>query len=168
MRKSRRKRIDLNRPYLVAEPTGFPGVRIPLLSDEEREARGIPKAEFPPFETWSPEQQLAGRKLADALFELARTQALRLMLQEIERIPQDSQVGIDDVEPMAAARAIERIDAGEWKPEAWETHGLGSYVRLILEMFANRQVSILVPPAELKKAKRRMSRSAKAKRSKGA
>ncbi len=155
MPKANRMNPPGERPYLVAEPAGFPGLRIPLLSDEECRARGIPNAKFPPFESWSPEQQEAGRELADALFDLARPQALRLMLEEIERLPQDAEMNLADIEPMAAARGIVRVDAGQWKPEARETHGLDAYVRLILKMFADRRVSLLIPHEELKEASRR-------------
>lgn len=151
------------RPYLVAEPANFPGLRIPLLSDEECKAREVSKVTFPPFETWSPEQQEAGRKLAGILLDLARPQALRLMLEEIECLPQDGKINLADIEPMAAVRGIERINAGQWKPEARETHGLDGYILVILEMFADRRVSLLITPEELKKANRRRAKSEKPK-----
>lgn len=55
--------------YLTATFPNFPGVRVPLLSDEECKVRGIEPGKFPPFETWTPKQQAAGRKLADILGE---------------------------------------------------------------------------------------------------
>lgn len=85
---------------------------------------------------------------ATALLDLARPQALQLMLEEIERLPLDAVINEADIEPLAATRGIERMDAGEWKPRAKETHGLDAYVRLILELFAKREVSLLVPPDE--------------------
>ena len=139
------KVIDEGKPFLVAERSGFPGLRIPLLSDEDCKARGIPVVTFPPFETWTAEQQDAGRKLADALMRLAVPQALHLILEEMERLPPESKINVADLEPLAAARAMERVDAGRWKPGPRETHGLGSYVKVILEMFASRQVSLLCP-----------------------
>jgi hypothetical protein len=153
MRKSRPKTNNLAKPCLVAEPAGFPGVRIPLLSDEECKARGIQKAKLPPFDTWSPEQQEAGRKLAEALLNLALPQALQLMLEEIERLPPDTVINEADIELLAATRGIARIDAGSWKPGAKETHGLDTYVRQILEWFAKREVSLLNPTAKYSKVR---------------
>ena len=53
--------------YLVASFEKFPGLKVPLLSDEECKARGIEPPQWPPLETWSPEQQQAFRELQDIL-----------------------------------------------------------------------------------------------------
>jgi len=152
------------KPYLMAEPARFPGVRIPLLSDEECKARGIEKPKLPPFDAWSPEQQEAGRNLAEALLDLARPQAFRLMLEEIERLPPDTILDTGDIEPLAANRGIARMDAGEWKPGAKETHGLDEYVRLILGLFAARKVSLLSPPEKRVKSVRKVPKVGKYRR----
>jgi hypothetical protein len=49
--------------YSVAEPSGFPGVKIPLLSDEDCRARGIEPGRFPPRATWTQQQRDAADKL---------------------------------------------------------------------------------------------------------
>jgi len=86
------------------------------------------------------------------------------MLEEIERMPRDATISESDIEPMAAIRGIERIDSGKWKPGPRETFGLGVYVRLVLELFANRQVSLLIEPKELTKARQRALKSRKLRR----
>jgi hypothetical protein len=47
-----------NKPYLVATFEKFPGVRIPLLSDEECRARGIDKPTLPIFAHMTKEERL--------------------------------------------------------------------------------------------------------------
>lgn len=164
MAKSRSGGDAKTKSYLVAEPAGFPGIRIPLLSDEQCKARGIQKPKLPPFDTWSPEQQEAGRKLAEALTDLARHQALQLMLDEIERLPPDAVINEADIEPLAATRGIARIDAGKWKPGAKETHGLDTYVRLFLVMFAKREVSLLCDSKEQPKVRVRSKKKRRSER----
>lgn len=65
----------------MAKPAGFPGVRIPLLSDEECRARGIEPGRFPPRETWTQEQ----RDAADRLVEILLPHAYREALEAISR-----------------------------------------------------------------------------------
>ncbi len=69
----RRKRTSGE--YLVAEPAGFPGVRIPLLSDKECRARGIEPGGFPPRETWTQEQRDASDRLVEILLPHAHREA---------------------------------------------------------------------------------------------
>lgn len=164
MSKPESKKIAETKEILVAELSGFPGVRIPLLSDEECKARGIEKPKLPPFDTWPPEKQEAGRKLAEALLDLAWPQALQLMSDEIERLSADAKINVSDIEPAAATSGIARIDSGKWKPGPKQTYGLDAYIRLILDLFVKRQVSLLAP-LEVRtksgrgKAKARKSRS---------
>lgn len=110
--------------YLVAEFPNFPGVRIPLLSNEECKERGIEPGKFPPFSTWTPEQQTAGQKLAEILCEMAVSQAYRSMTNQLELMKQE---GCDkpDREKEAARRVQRQLEAGTWNPPAREdTYGL--------------------------------------------
>jgi hypothetical protein len=161
MSKSEPKESAEPKDFLVAEMPGFPGVRIPLLSDEECKARGIEKPKLPPFHTWPPEKQEAGRKLAEALMDLAWPQALQLMLDEIERLPPDAKMIVSDIEPAAATSGIARIDSGKWKPGPKQTHGLDAYVRAILVLFVTGQVSLLTPPDAHAKAGTRKEKARK-------
>jgi len=81
------RRMKADKGYLVAEPSGFPGVRIPLLSDEECRARGIKPGRFPPRETWTQAQRDAADQLAEILLPHAFQEALQVILAEIEREP---------------------------------------------------------------------------------
>lgn len=49
----------LDKPYLVATFENFPGVEVPLLSDDECRARGLRKPTFSPLAHLSPEERLA-------------------------------------------------------------------------------------------------------------
>jgi hypothetical protein len=109
--------------YLVAEFAGFPGVRIPLLSDEELKARGIEKQRLPPFETWTPEQQEAGRKLSEILGQMAVRQAFALVLHHLEQMQVEGYSSFD-FEQEAARRALAQLRAGKWKQGRNDTNGL--------------------------------------------
>jgi len=67
-----------------------------------------PKAEISPFDSCAPDQQKSGRDLAKALMDSAQSQALQLMLEEIERLPRDGDISESKIEPVAAIRAASR------------------------------------------------------------
>jgi hypothetical protein len=93
----------------VAKPSGFPGVEIPLLSDDECYARGIKPGRFPPRETWSQSQRDAADRLSEILLPRVLLEALQLILSEIERQPLDSSVPDSKIEQAAARRGIALI-----------------------------------------------------------
>jgi hypothetical protein len=62
-----------DRGNLIAEFPAFGGARIPLLSDEECRARGMPPGRLPPRETWTQAQ----RDAADRLIEILEPHVLR-------------------------------------------------------------------------------------------
>jgi len=105
--------------FLVAEFPDFPGVRIPLLTTEECKERGIEQGKFPPFSTWTPEQQDAGRTLADIPCEMAISQPYRSIAQQLELMAQE---GYDnaDFEKEAVPRVQKELGVGTWKPPARE------------------------------------------------
>lgn len=77
--------------YLVATLGKFPGVPIPLLSDEECRARGIKPGRLPPLDTWSKDQQ-------GALHELAMIVAEAAVRQQLGKQPHASATGQPRVE----------------------------------------------------------------------
>jgi hypothetical protein len=66
-KKSTKKAQTRSSRYHVATFEKFPGVEIPLLSEDECRARGIESGKLPPFDTWSPEQQAAFHELAEII-----------------------------------------------------------------------------------------------------
>jgi hypothetical protein len=68
-----------NKPYLVATIEKFPGVRIPLLSDEECRARGIDKPTLPIFAHMTKEERL---NALQPLITLLAEQSARDILDE--------------------------------------------------------------------------------------
>ena len=58
MTKQKQRAAGKDRSYLVATFANFPGVEIPLLSDEECQARGINKPAIPFFDHLTPEERL--------------------------------------------------------------------------------------------------------------
>jgi hypothetical protein len=118
--------------YLIATIEKFPGVQIPLLSDEECKARGIEKGTFPPIASWTPEQQAAGKRLGEALAELAVKQAMRCILQHLEAMIAEGYEGTDP-EKDAAIRAIEELKAGKWRASRDDTSGLESEMIIALQ-----------------------------------
>jgi hypothetical protein len=58
MMKPRQRGTRKDRSYLVATFANFPGVEMPLLSDEECQARGINKPAIPFFDHLTPEERL--------------------------------------------------------------------------------------------------------------
>jgi hypothetical protein len=109
------RRKNTNHGYLIAKPAGFPGVEIPLLSDQECRARGIEPGKFPPRESWTQEQRDAADRLADILRPHMVREALQVILAELERMPADSELPESEKERESARRGIELIDAGKWK-----------------------------------------------------
>jgi hypothetical protein len=80
---------------LVATFQNFPGVRIPLLSDEECKARRIERGKFPPLDTWTPEQQAAGRRFGKILADMAVKQAMHSMLRHLEAMQSENYLSLD-------------------------------------------------------------------------
>jgi hypothetical protein len=149
------RKATADRGYLVAEPSGFPGVRIPLLTDEECRARGIEPGRLPPRETWTQAQRDAADRLEEILLPHVYLEALRVILAEIEREPADSKIAEAEIEKIAARRGIALVDAGKWKQHDTWIHFPPSWVRQTLEMFAKGDLSLLDrrPPKRRRKRK---------------
>jgi hypothetical protein len=130
--------------YLIATFEKFPGVQIPLLSDEECKARGIEKGKFPPFDSWTPEQQAAGKRLGEALAQLAVKQAVRSMLRHLEAMIAERYEGTDP-ERDAALRAIAELEAGKWKATRDDTSGLESEMIIALQCIAEDRSGVAAP-----------------------
>ena len=145
--------------YLIAEPAGFPGLRIPLLSDEECRARGIEPVRFPPRETWTQAQRDAADRLVDILLPHAYLEALFVMQAEIEREGTDSKIPEAELETIAATRGIALIDAGKWKQRDTWMHFPPSWIRQLLEMFVRGDLSLLNPTQPKQRRKRGPSRA---------
>jgi hypothetical protein len=137
------RRIQADKPYLVAKPAGFPGLEIPLLSSEECRARGIEPAKSPPRETWTQAQRDAADRLADILQPGVILEALHVILAELERMPADSELPETEKEREAARRGIALIDAGKWKQRDTTIHFPRSWIREIVERFALGKLSLL-------------------------
>ena len=134
--------------YLMATFEKFPGVQIPLLSDEECKARGIEKGKFPPFDSWTPEQQAAGKRLGEALAQLAVKQAMRCMLRHLEAMIAEGYAGTDP-ERDAALRAIAELEAGKWKATHDDTSGLESEMIIALQcIVGDRDVAAAPSPGK--------------------
>jgi hypothetical protein len=132
--------------YLIATVEKFPGVQIPLLSDEECKARGIDRGELPPFASWTPEQQAAGKKLGKALAQLAVKQAMRSMLRHLEAMIAEGYAGTD-CERDAALRAIAELKAGKWKATRDDTSGLQSETIIALQSIVGDRDVAAAPSA---------------------
>jgi hypothetical protein len=137
--------------YLIATFEKFPGVQIPLLSDEECKARGLENGKFPPFDSWTPEQQVAGKRLGEALAELAVKQAMRCILRHLEAMIAVGCVGTEP-ERDAALRAIAELEAGKWKATPGDTSGLESEMIVALQCIAEDRAGV---PAHLPCRRRR-------------
>lgn len=148
------RRNDTQKGYLVAEPAGFPGLRIPLLSDEECRARAIEPVRFPPRETWTQAQRDAADRLAEILRPHVFKEALYVILAEIEREGTDSKIPEAEIEKIAATRGIALIDTGKWKQGDTWVHFPPSWIREILEMFARGDLSLLSPTRPKQRRKR--------------
>jgi hypothetical protein len=147
------RRNHVDKGYLVAKPAGFPGLAIPLLSEEACRARGIEPAKWPPRETWTQAQRDAADRLADILRPHVFREALQVILAELERMPPNSELPESEKEREAARRGIALIDAGKWKQRDTTIHFPRSWIREIVERFALGKLSVLDP----KPLKRRRS-----------
>jgi hypothetical protein len=139
------RRRNADQGYLVAEPSGFPGVKIPLLSDEERRKRGIEPGRLPPRETWTQAQRDAADLLVESHLPHVFHEAVQVILAELEREPTDSKIPESEMEKVAARRGIALIDAGKWKQRDTTIHFPPSWVRQTLETFAQGDLSLLNP-----------------------
>jgi hypothetical protein len=186
MPQQKKRATRKNAPYLVATFSSFPGVEIPLLSDEgehgrssdktkclvvpcerrytdvpagpersrtaqrqDRE-RGIESGHLPLFETWSPEQQKAGRELGVLLYEMAATQALQVLSAALDQLPSSDYTDMVTFERHAAQKAIDLMVQGEWTPPrgASYTHGLEDWMQHFLRGIASGEVSLIDPDTE--------------------
>ncbi len=159
-----RGRKDAGNGYLVAEPSGSPGLRIPLLSDEECRAVGIEPVRFTPRKTWTQAQRDAADRLVEILLPHAYLEALYVIQAELERQGK-SNVSDTVLEKAAATRGIALIDAGKWKQRDTWVHLPPPWVRQILEMFIRGELSLLGPSPKrqhqiTKRPKARASRAA--------
>jgi hypothetical protein len=136
--------------YLVATFSNFPGVEIPLLSDEECRQRGIESGHLPPFETWSPEQQKAGRELGVLLYEMAAAQALQVLAAAVDQMSSTDYTDMVTFERHAAQKAIDLIVQGEWTPPRGPsyTHGFEDWMQHFLRGIASGEVSLIDPDAD--------------------
>lgn len=126
------RRKATSKGFLVAEFEKFPGVRIPLLSDDECKERGIEPQRLPRFETWTPEQQKAGRELREILTRMAVAQAFRSVLRHLELMEAEG-YSKDDFEKEAAKRALAELRAARWNAGREEAGGLEQVVGCALE-----------------------------------
>lgn len=126
------KRRAVSPGFLVAEFQNFPGVRIPLLSDDECKRRGIEPQRLPPLETWTPEQQEAGRQLGEILSRMAVAQAYRCVLRHLE-LMQAEGYSRDDFEKEATRRALAELGAGKWTAGREDVGGLEQAMGWALE-----------------------------------
>ena len=144
------RRANSNKGYLVAEPSGFPGLKSPLLSDEECRDRGIEPGRLPPRDTWTQQQRDAADELIEMLLPHVFQEALHVILTELEREPANPAIPEKDVERAAARRGIALVDAGKWKQRDTWIHFPASWVREFLEAIARGELS-LVEPASAKR-----------------
>jgi hypothetical protein len=147
------RRIKAEQGYLVAKFPGFGGAEIPLLSDEECRARGIEPGRLPPRETWAQAQRDAADRLEEILAPRAFYEALQVILAEIEREPADSIIPEPELERIAARRGIALLDARKWKQRDTTIYLPPTWIRQILEMFANGDLSLLDPPPAKRRRK---------------
>ena len=109
---------------MTATFESFPGVQMPLLSNEECARRGIEPGKFPPFEAWTPLQQEAGRRLAENLCKNAVRQAYNSMVRELEAMELEEVIP-DNFEQEAARRVQRKLEAGTWTaPDTHDVYGL--------------------------------------------
>jgi len=140
------RRAKADQGFLVARFPDFGGVEIPLLSEDECRARRIEPGRFPPRETWTQAQRDAADRLMEILPPRAYLEALHVIAAELEREPTDSTICDPEREQAAARRGIALIDAGKWKQHDTSIYLPRSWVRQMLEAFANGDLSLLDPP----------------------
>jgi hypothetical protein len=157
-KKTPNKRVRATKPsgYLVATFEKFPGVAIPLLSDEECKARGIEPQRLPPMETWSPEQQEAGRKLRDVFMEIAVKQVYRIVLRHLQCLPAEGAIPTD-FRTVAMRRALAELRGGAWRPEREEHAWLQDVMQKVLESLL--QAETRPPSRRIRSASRKMDHS---------
>ena len=145
MTKPKKKAARKDSSYLVATFANFPGVQIPLLSDEECQARGIERGLFPPFDTWSAEQQKAGRELGVLMYQMAAGQALRALSAAMDSMQSGNYTDIAAYEKDAAQRAIDMIANATWKPERDQPYacGLEDWMQHFLRSIASGEFSLI-------------------------
>jgi hypothetical protein len=153
--------------FLIAYPSGFPGVAIPLVSDEECRLRGIEPGKFPPRETWTQEQRDAANQLAEILLPHVIQEVLQVMLAEMEREFASPDKPDIEVEREAALRGIRLVDSGKWKQHDTTIHFPPSWIRQVLELFAQGRLSLVDPPPteRTRKSRRRTKAESAARRS---
>jgi hypothetical protein len=143
--------------YLIATFEKLPGVQIPLLWDEGCKDRGIEKGKLPPFASWTPEQQAAGKRLGEALAELAVKQAMRCMLRHLEAMIAESYIGTDP-EKDAAIRAIAELTTGKWKASRDDTSGLESEMIIALQCIVDDRDVAAAPSPGKRQSRRKTKR----------
>lgn len=150
MPKQKKRATRKDAPYLVATFANFPGVKIPLLSNDECEARGIEPGHLPPIEPWSPEQQKAGRELGVLLYEMAAAQALKVLAAAVDQMQSSDYTDIVTFERHAAQKAIDIIDQGTWTPPRGPsyTYGLEDWMQHFLRGIASGEFSLIDPGAD--------------------
>ena len=84
MTKSRKAAARKDTSYLVATLPNFPSVEIPLLSDDECEARGIRQPTISLLGHRTPEERL---KILEPLIAILAEQIARELLEEARRDP---------------------------------------------------------------------------------
>ncbi len=146
------RRTKADQGYLVAKFPDFGGVEIPLLSEEECRARGIEPGRFPPRESWTQAQRNAADRLEEILAPRAFYEALQVILAEIE--PVDPKIPEAEREQIAARRGIALMDAGKWKQRDTTIHLPPTWIRQVLEMFANGDLSLLDPSPPKRRRKK--------------
>lgn len=99
---------------------------------------------LPPFASWTPEQQAAGKGLGEALAQLAVRQALRSMLRHLEAMIAEGYAGADP-EKDAALRAIAELKAGKWKATRDDTSGLQSEMIIALHCIVGDRDAAAAP-----------------------
>ena len=145
----------------LLSPQDSPALRIPLLSDEECRARGIEPVRFPPRETWTQEQRDAADRLVEILGPHVYLEALYVIVADLEREGTDSKLPESEMEKEAAKRGIALIDEGNWKQRNTWVHFPPSWIRQILEMFVQGDLSLIgpTPPKTRRKGARSRARS---------
>ena len=145
MTKQKKRAAREDKSYLVATFANFPGVEIPLLSDEECQARGIERGRLPPPDTWSQEQQKARHELGVLLYQMAAGQALSVLSSATDAMKSSNYGDLVAFEKEAAQRAIDMIANGTWKPEHGQsyTHGLEDWMQHFLRSIVTGEFSLI-------------------------
>ena len=145
MTKQKKRAAREDKSYLVATFANFPGVEIPLLSDEECQARGIERGRPPPPNTWSHAQQKARHELGVLLYQMAAGQALSVLSSATDAMKASDYGDLVAFEKEAAQRAIDMIANGTWKPEHGQsyTHGLEDWMQHFLRSIVSGEFSLI-------------------------